>query len=302
MRKEIKLALLATTILITGACAQQNPGKVQSTDNSGIVGGELVTVTDSITHSTVQLYALAATPNPLGTVSYSLSSCTGTLLSNKVILTAAHCTKRNPGLLFVYFSSVVPEQVTDLFKDLGKNPLFRQISGGITGTNWIKLTGNEAKDWDDIALLKFEGDLPAGFSKANMIPADHEIKNNDFVTLAGFGLTDGVTGIKTEGLRKVDVLLTDAKYSSSELLVGSDDGKGACHGDSGGPAFLQVGAQKYIVGLTSRADSDNDPNGECIAGSIYTSVQSHLEWIAAGIKILEAPDFKAAPIAQPAIF
>ncbi len=299
----MKRFVLAATLLMTAACAQQNEGNVQSaTDNSAIVGGEVVLATDPIAHSTVQLFALSATRDPLGSVNYSISSCTGTLLSSKVILTAAHCTKRNPAQLFVYFSSTVPTDLNALFNTLGKNPLFRQISGGLTAANWAKLTGSEIKDWDDLALLRFEDGIPASFTTASMIPASHEIKNNDFVTLAGFGITDGVKGTDTETLRKVDVVLTDAKYSNSEILVGDESGKGACHGDSGGPAFLQVGAQKYIVGITSRADIDKDPHGVCTAGSICTSVQSHLAWIVAGITSLEAADFKPAPIAQPAIF
>lgn len=301
MNTSIKNLLLAGSLIMTAACAKQNAAEIKASgDNSAIVGGELVTTLDPISQSTVQLYAINSNRDALGVVNYSFSACTGTLLSSKVILTAAHCTKRNPGQIFVYFSANIPSDLVELFTSA--NPLLRQISGGFTGDNWVKLTGNEIKDWDDIALLKFDGGLPAGFATANMIPANVEIKNNDFVTLAGFGITDGTLGTDSEGLRKVDVVLTDSKYSSTEILVGDETGKGSCHGDSGGPAFLQVGASKYLVGVTSRSDVDKDPNGICTAGSVYTSVQAKLAWIQAGIKRLESVEYVAEPIAQPSMF
>ncbi len=56
---------------------------------------------------------------------------------------------------------------------------------------------------------------------------------------------------------------------------------GPCQGDSGGPAFVTIGNQSYLAGLTSYGDN------ACSSYGISTAVQDYYDWI-----IKNAPDAK----------
>jgi hypothetical protein len=195
----------------------------------------------------------------------------------------------------LYFSTKSADLKTLSLKD----PLVRRVVGGKVGSAWPKLKANQNTDWGDIALLRFEGGLPEGYQLAQLLPKEQELKAQQTVTLAGFGLTDGVHNTQTDKLLRVDVPIADPNYSRSEMLIDSGKGKGPCHGDSGGPAYVTIKGQHYVAGTTSRADSKTDPLGQCIDDTIYTKVQPYLTWIKNSMKALQSPDFKPALIPQP---
>jgi secreted trypsin-like serine protease len=64
----------------------------------------------------------------------------------------------------------------------------------------------------------------------------------------------------------------DPNFSETEISFSSTDGSGACHGDSGGPAFATIKGQKVIVGITSRT---TDKSGGCHKDSVYTNVAAY---------------------------
>ena len=103
-------------------------------------------------------------------------------------------------------------------------------------------------DENDIALIRFQGGLPAGYAPAPLLGADETdvLENGAEVTLAGFGRTIGDESQLKKGeddgsgvLRKVQTTIRDAHHGNTEVIVEQSDGKGACHGDSGGPAFVR---------------------------------------------------------------
>ena len=100
----------------------------------------------------------------------------------------------------------------------------------------------------------------------------------------------------TSILRAATVKLTDPLYAQTELLIEQTaDGKGACHGDSGGPAFAQINGQLVQVGVTSR--SATEAGGlTCQSGSIYTNVAAQAGFIEKTIARLEALPAPAATV------
>lgn len=302
MKKFISLAMVLGLL----ACAKA-PQSGQTTSDSpivGIIGGTAVSAKDPIAHTTVQVYAFIKEKDPkTGEEGYGLASCTGSLVAEDVILTAGHCTQANPAQLFIYFSKDVPTDMQAFVDGRQSNPLVRQVIGGVTNPAWSKLTDDQEKNWGDLSLLKFTGSIPAGYKTADLIPADAKLTNGMKITLAGFGLTQPLVDenhqVQATELRKVSVKIDDVNFSETEMMLKTDQGKGSCHGDSGGPGFVSVGGHSVIAGITSRADMKTDPQGSCVGLTVYTAIAPYLGWISDTVSFLDSADFKTAPIAEP---
>lgn len=300
---------LITTALLSGALSLTACSKVemagnsaedQSSFSSGIVSGETVAASEDIAKTTVQIFTFQVYRDDAGRVGVAgVAGCTGTLLANDILLTAAHCTTANPYYIVLYFSTEAPKDMKEFVASVPTNPLVRRVVGGRVGTNWSKLQSGQAADWGDIALLKFEGGIPVGYKLANLLPPKEQLKVQQPITLAGYGLTNGVLKTPSTKLLKVDVSILEPNHSRTEMVIDSGD-KGPCHGDSGGPAYVTGSdGKKYVAGVTSRADVRNDPRGLCIGDTLYTKVQPHAAWIKRSMKSLQSPAFKPALIPQP---
>lgn len=303
MRKSLITTALLTSVIALSACSKMhNNAETISGENAetnNIVGGTSVAASEDIAKTTVQIFTVQTKRDATGALRITgVAGCTGSLLANDIVLTAAHCTTDNPNYILLYFSTQAPD-MKQLMASVNTNPLIRRVVGGKVGTNWPRLTETQQSDWGDIALLKFKGGIPQGYQPAQLLPSDAELKAQQAVTLAGFGLTDGVRNIQSDRLLKVDITILNPSYSRSEMVVDSGNGKGPCHGDSGGPAYVNVNGQRFLAGITSRAESQTDPKGQCIGDTIYTRTQPYSAWIKSSMQTLQSPNFKPALIPQP---
>jgi len=312
-------AFLALSSLVALAACSPNKNSDASLkldksalQGSAIIGGEQVQSNDPIINSTVQVFAIQVSKNSQGKlIASGLAGCTGTILSNDVLLSAAHCTltsedpslgsTSNPNYLYVYFSSQAPADIVALFNNRANEPLLRQVTAGMTGTNWSKLSGDQETNWGDLSLLKFPGGLPAGYVPAQLIPSNATLTAGMPIVLAGFGETNGQQQTQATALMKVQVDILNPNFSETEMMIDTIHGKGSCHGDSGGPAYVTINGQNYVAGVTSRADSATDPQGLCIGNTVYTETQPYLGWIAQGIATLEDPNYQPTPILEPTL-
>ena len=76
----------------------------------------------------------------------------------------------------------------------------------------------------------------------------------------------------------VDVKISDAKFAKTEVLLDQRQGRGACHGDSGGPAEVLKNGVKYLWGVTNRGYPETGPD-DCAQFSIYTKITAHQSFI-----------------------
>ncbi|MFM6929066.1 MAG: S1 family peptidase [Bdellovibrio sp.] len=296
-----KLCVLFTGILLTTACSQKSANTFTTNKgNAAIVGGAEVTDLDPISKSTALLLDVKTGKKDGHTVITDLSICTVTVLSNNVVLTAGHCSAENPRELFLVFSPEVPNWKT-FFQTITTNPLVRRVSAGVTAPQWKDLTYETQENWGDVSLLRFDGGLPAGFTPAVLAPKDLKLSAQEAITLAGFGETNGVTKEQATQLMKVTVKLADPQFSNTEMKIDNTNGNGACHGDSGGPAYVQTqDGSLYMTGVTSRVDKATDPEGKCIGKTIYTKVQPYLTWISTESNKLNNDPNYGTVIAEPA--
>lgn len=271
---------LGATLSLMAACSpatKQNEVKL-NTDSTSIIGGEIVEKSDVISKSTVAIIASVVTAdNEEGQF-----ICTGSMLKSNIVLTAAHC---------------VPE-VGDMFKQVELFVIFNTDLHQMKPTDVRKVidyaihddygTANEfGEDDHDMALIKISGTMPAGYQLAKFLNDESVLKPGAKVTLAGYGLieTDGVNTKSDEKLRKVDVEIVE-DFGKYEVLLDQTQGKGACHGDSGGPAFIELNGTQYVWGVTSRGAGKNGVD-DCSLVSVYTKIKAESEFITKALNKLK---------------
>ncbi|KHD86973.1 MAG: trypsin [Bdellovibrio sp. ArHS] len=272
MKLTIFKAALVTGLLgslIACSPAQQNSVQLGA-DSTSIIGGAPVESKDAIGKSTVALVASVVTQD--GQEGQFI--CTGSLLTNNVVLTAGHCvpevgSEYKEVALYVIFN-------TDL-NNMQRGDV-RLVVDHVIHEGYGKI-GEQGEDAHDLALVKFAGPMAAGYQLAKFLDDESLLTTGKKVTLAGYGLieTDGVNTKSDNKLRKVDVEIVE-DFGKHEILLDQTQGKGACHGDSGGPAFLEINGTQYVWGVTSRG-AGKDGKDDCSLVSVYTKVKSEATFV-----------------------
>jgi secreted trypsin-like serine protease len=218
-----------------------------------IIGGEKVKKKEEIDN-----YVVSIINTQQGTL------CTASILTEEFLLTAAHCLSGAPEETKISFSLKTSEKK------------LRSISSYQIHPYWNK--SSQSKNAFDIGIIYFKGGLPSGYEKVNLLPSSYKFQNNQAVELAGYGIKDGEENSGAGILRSVEAKIKEASFSETEILIDQTNQKGACHGDSGGPAFVKLADGKLLYwGITSRGYG---PNGkDCEGYSIYTKVMPFRKWI-----------------------
>lgn len=305
--QKLKFSLVAAlSVTMLSACGNQSTQK-DGQIASNIIGGSTSTLDFQKENGIVALLSLveqkkeapaetpkegeSATPqaaNDNDKPEVGMSICTGSLISKRVILTAAHCvdSENLKGVLAIFTNDITAEDAPTKAIPVGRVELHPDYDGQ-----------------NDMALVFLRSDAPEGFKLAKLPASDitSELKGKS-VTLAGYGVTTPLVNkigmdpdsgelvvipLPTEGdgvLRQVSGIETLAiSPDAKEFMVSGYGGtKGACHGDSGGPAYLaQEDGSFLLVGVTSRG---TNPIGNCDRQAIYGSVAAQMDWIRKFVK------------------
>lgn len=197
------------------------------------------------------------------------SFCTATLISDQLVLSAAHCFEQIPAGSAVSFS-VGSVAVKGKLAPLASWQIHPSYKGGDPpGT---------LADWYDISVgrLKAPTTLAQPLKLVRPKEVGPLIKYGAPLLIVGYGKTnptnDASSGVKHHGTTEL------AQVGSSELFV-SNQGSGPtkCSGDSGGPTLADAdsgtGTDYRVIGVASRADKG------CAYGSVETRVDPYLSWI-----------------------
>lgn len=238
------------------ACQASHRANTQGQYNSGIVNGTDADGQEAWYGSVIGIATKNAT-----TQSYDIF-CSGTLIDEKTIVTAAHCLDYNGVGSYVVFGK----------NQSGTDVQGRMIVQAAFHEKFISNFPEDARDIYDIGVAQFSGGLPSGFHPAPILPDDTLLTTGADILLAGYGITDGTTQMGAGILRYTTVKIQNAAYGKTEVQT-DERNNGSCNGDSGGPGLINVNGQYYVWGTTSRGDDACKNNG------IYTKVTDYRDWI-----------------------
>lgn len=223
---------------------------------------------------------LPSTPGPVAQSTVALvqqteggeykSFCSGTLIAQQVVLTAAHCVTHGQA-----FSIAFSNQINAL--SAAKVIAVSRAVPHAAYQEAVALDPNNQTPPNDIALVFLQNTAPVTHSPATLVNQGITIPNR--VLLAGYGVTRSRNFKDNNSLRQVEVDITGASAARKTFDTGYAAflaPQGACAGDSGGPAYVQVGGQWQLTGLLS---TGGELFGFCMGNNSYTDVRYFRDWI-----------------------
>jgi len=207
--------------------------------------------------------------------------CGGSIIGNRWIVTAAHCTKDNAG-------ADIPASEMSVVVGVNnpQNPLEGkkyQVSQAIVNSGY-----NDQTLLDDIALLKLVDTINFADAKPIKLVTASDVSEGAIIPgvmswVTGWGYIHVNPNVLPTSLQKVQlpiISLTQAEtvwgttIPATDLMAGFLNGnKDACNGDSGGPLVVPVLGEYKLAGIVSWGSQNCDTYGA------YTRVSDFIDWI-----------------------
>lgn len=205
--------------------------------------------------------------------------CSGTLIADDVVVTAAHCLDNSnpnkPG-----FSVMPPAELAIYVGDDPSQDILAHLYF-VTETV-IYPSYNKYSNQNDIALVRLSQSVTEPLVPVSNLPSSIGFTQSDvgvLLNIAGFGQTEtGASGVKLQadvqlGSLGCYVAGCPGPGDAATMIAYQQYVAGPCFGDSGGPAFVYRDGVPYVGGVTSYGD------GNCTVYGVSTRVDPYETWI-----------------------
>lgn len=261
---------LALTILLS-SCTNETSTEIAdvSLQQQSIIDGTL-------SHDPVVVGLHRYTKKWGGAVS-SKPFCTGTLIGNNVILTAAHCLDKSNDT-----SPTAPWKPSELAIYVGDDPSL-DLLNNLYMVQELRIHGQYDKFMltNDIGLVRLKTRV-SDATPVRPLPPSQEIQSADVGTLnlhiVGFGqssATDSTSyGVELEGDVLLSAILANNQIEHTYNSSDPNNDNTICFGDSGGPAFVTRNGERFVAGVASYTTYP-----VCANTGIHTKVDAYSSFI-----------------------
>ncbi|EDV96186.1 serine protease 1 [Drosophila grimshawi] len=204
--------------------------------------------------------------------------CGGSLISDRVVLTAAHCTDSADSVTVYVGATKIKEE------EPGQQRIHVEKKNIIVHEDW-----DPSKVVNDISLLK----LPARLEFNDRVRAATLPKKNGHYSTyegeeaiaSGWGLDSDKADAVSPVLRYVEMPIMKPStcnvywagmITDKVICMSTKGGKSTCNGDSGGPLVHKEGDINYLIGATSFGLALGCEKGY---PAVFTRVTAYLDWI-----------------------
>ena len=191
----------------------------------------------------------------------SVAKCTATLVTPRILVTAAHCIAGRTTARYGVF--------------LGND------DGNVTGKDLLAASAafdpmyGKASDGHDLGVVVLAAPLSRPLVPLNRVPLESAVGKQ--ARYIGYGLTNGIkeTG---DGIKR-QATGTIAEVTDELIRIGKN-ANGTCHGDSGGPLLMDTGdGREALIGTVSFGDE-----ATCRGNNYFQRIDTQVAWIDAQIK------------------
>lgn len=203
--------------------------------------------------------------------------CTGSVVADDIVVTAAHCVKNQKDFYVVFGQP---------------NTVMHKIA--VEKVETYKPYADAAFPNFDIAWLKLKTKVPERWKPMEILRDPSLLKEASEFRLAGYGHEKtncreaSCNDELLEANTKLDKYYDTPRLMSLLVFKGAAELGlgGACNGDSGGPAYAKIKDRWYLIGVTNgttayvNPQSFVDPTKSCEAGdAIYTFMGDYVPWL-----------------------